>query len=76
MALGEKTLHHHSFTNGGAVAFADDEQAPLAEAVRVTADEGATLTHQEHAPITFPKGDYESLKQVEYTPQELRRVAD
>lgn len=75
LALGERTGHHHSFTDGGAVAFADDETAPLAEAIRVTAD-SAILTHQEHSPITFPKGDYESLKQVEYTPAELRRVAD
>lgn len=75
LALGEVSGHHHSFTEGGAVAFADDEKAPLAEAVRVTAPE-APLTHQEHETIVFPKGDYESLKQMEYTPQALRNVAD
>lgn len=76
LALGEKTFHHHSFTDGGAVAFADDEAAPLADAIKVIANEGATLTHQEHSAITFPKGNYESLKQVEYTPEALRNVAD
>lgn len=75
LALGEKTFHHHSFTDGGAVAFADDERATLADAVQVTAPE-APLTHQEHETIVFPKGDYESLKQVEYTPEALRNVAD
>lgn len=75
LALGEKTGHHHTFTEGGAVGFADDEQARIVDAVRVEADE-ATLAHQEHSPITFPKGNYESLKQVEYTPEAIRRVAD
>ena len=75
LALGEVSGHHHTFRDGGAVAFADDEQAVTADHVRVTADE-AVLTHEEHAPITFPKGDYESLKQVEDTGAEVRRVAD
>lgn len=75
LALGEKTGHHHSFTDGGAVAFADDETARLADAVSVTAPE-APLTHQEHSTIVFPKGDYESLKQVEYTPEALKPVTD
>ncbi len=75
LALGEKTGHHHTFSEGGAVAFADDEQAPIADAVRVTAPE-APLTHQEHETITFPKGDYESLKQVEDSGAEVRPVVD
>ncbi len=75
LAFGEVSHHHHSFRDGGAVAFADDEKAPLADAIRVTADE-ATLTHEEHSPITFPKGDYESLKQVEDTGAEVRPVQD
>lgn len=72
LALGERTGHHHSF-GAGAVAFADEGE--LAESVRVEA-ETATLTHQEHEPITFPRGNYESLKQVEYTPEEIKRVTD
>jgi hypothetical protein len=75
LALGERTGHHHTFTEGGAIAFADDELAATADYVRVTAPE-APLTHQEHETIVFPKGDYESLKQMEYTPAKLKRVAD
>ena len=75
LALGEKTGHHHTFCDGGAVGFADDEQSPTADTIRVEAD-AATLTHQEHSSITFPKGDYESLKQMEYNPEALRNVAD
>lgn len=75
LALGEVSGHHHSFRDGGAVAFANDEKAPLAEAIRVTADR-AVLTHEEHSPITFPQGDYESLKQVEDQDGEFAQVRD
>ena len=73
LALGERTGHHHTFSDG-AVAFADDEKA-LADFVRVNAPE-APLTHQEHGPIVYPNGDYESLKQVEDTGAEIRPVQD
>lgn len=74
LAYGEKTGHHHTFSEGGAVGFADDEKG-LAEFIEVTAPE-APLTHQEHDTITYPKGGYESLKQVEDTEAEVRQVAD
>lgn len=76
IALGETTGHHHSFRGGGTVGFADEENTPLADFVQVTDPEGATLTHEEHEAITFPAGDYESLKQVEDTEEEVRRVQD
>lgn len=75
LALGETTGHWHGFRDGGAVGFADDEKAPTVDFVRVTANQ-STLTHEEHSPITFPKGDYESLKQVEDTSEEVRPVQD
>lgn len=75
LALGEVSGHHHTFRDGGAVGFADDEKAPTVDFVRVTANQ-STLTHEEHSPITFPKGDYESLKQVEDTSEEVRPVQD
>lgn len=74
LAYGEKTGHHHTFSEGGAVGFADDEKA-LADFVRVEEPQ-APLTHQEHSTITYPKGDYESLRQVEDTSEEVRPVAD
>jgi hypothetical protein len=73
LALGETTGHHHTF-EGGATCYADDEVS-LAEFVRV--DEAlANLTHQEHATIPIPKGNYEKLYQVEDTSREITRVAD
>jgi|ERR1019366_781361 hypothetical protein len=73
LALGETTGHHHTFESG-ATCYADDEVS-LAEFVQVAAAL-ATLTHQEHAPIALPTGNYEKLYQVEDTSQEVRRVAD
>lgn len=75
LALGEVSGHHHTFRDGGAIAFADDEEAVTATHVSVTADR-SVLTHEEHEAITFPKGDYESLKQVEDTGAEVRQVLD
>lgn len=38
----------------------------------------AQLTHDEHAMMIFPKGNYRSYNQVEYNPfsQEVQRVFD
>lgn len=73
LAYGEKTGHHHTF-GGGAVGFADEEKA-LADFVKVESP-AADLNHQEHSTIVYPKGDFESLKQVEDTSEEIRPVAD
>ena len=38
--------------------------------------EPVTLRHEEHTEHTIPPGIYKQPTQVEYTPAELRRVAD
>jgi hypothetical protein len=43
--------------------------------LEVTANE-ATLVHDEHSPVKLPHGTYEIRIQREYTPKEIRRVAD
>lgn len=73
LALGEVTGHHHSISFG-AIGYADDEKA-LAEYFEIKGA-SADLTHQEHDTITIPKGKYRKIIQVEYTPQEIRNVAD
>jgi hypothetical protein len=35
-----------------------------------------TLTHEEHAPIVLPPGDYRVVRQREYTPMAPRYVSD
>jgi hypothetical protein len=36
----------------------------------------SVLSHQEHGPITIPAGNFEVIIQREYTPEEIRNVAD
>ena len=36
----------------------------------------ATLVHEEHGPITLPRGDYRVWRQREYAPREIRIVRD
>jgi hypothetical protein len=38
--------------------------------------ETATIVHEEHGPVTVPRGGYLVRIQREYSPQEIRRVAD
>jgi hypothetical protein len=40
------------------------------------AAEGISIVHDEHAPIALPPGDYEVVRQREYSPEEIRNVAD
>lgn len=71
LARGEATGHHHSV---------DAQQARLCQVkqqmfLMVTA-RMLQLIHQEHAPLAIPEGIYEVIRQREYTPAEIRRVAD
>lgn len=71
LAEGEVTGHAHVI-----------EATPLVEAksmagqlfLRVGGD--VQVRHEEHAWITLPAGEYQVIKQVEYTPRELVRVRD
>lgn len=38
--------------------------------------ETATIVHEEHGPVTLPRGGYVIRIQREYSPQEIRRVVD
>jgi len=38
--------------------------------------ESATIVHEEHGPVTLPRGGYAVRIQREYSPQEIRRVVD
>lgn len=39
-------------------------------------EEGVRIIHEEHAPIILPHGDYEVIRQREYSPEAIRNVAD
>jgi len=75
LALGEATGHHHRF-----------EFVDTSESVRLFQTDGGArylhvlepsdLKHEEHSTARVPVGKYFLPSQVEYTPAELRRVAD
>jgi hypothetical protein len=71
LAEGEVTGHSHQITEGEAELY--EHEGTLFLRVK---SEKALLTHEEHEEIVLPKGDYEINKQVEYSPEGWRYVAD
>lgn len=77
LALGEVTGHAH------AISVAEhpevERYATTADAVEAwlrVGPAGATVRHEEHAPIALTEGVYHVLQQVEYSPAAIRNVAD
>lgn len=75
LAYGEITGHAHAIADVQAEGLAH-ERVTEVEFLRVLAEAGVELRHEEHATITLPKGDYRIKRQREYTPFGERRVAD
>ena len=73
LAVGEATGHHHTITEGDAVLYEDNGILYL----HVESD-SATLTHQEHKPITIEKGDYEIgiVREYLHFEEEAKKVVD
>ncbi len=72
LAKGELTGHAHRIEDRG-VAELFRQQGTLF--LRVTG-ECATVTHEEHGPISLEQGTYRVWIQREYSPEEIRRVVD
>lgn len=69
---GEVTGHQHIANgNGVVVQLVEDTKY-------IHAPNGATITHQEHNPITLPPGEYSVWRQREYNPylEAIRYVQD
>lgn len=72
LAEGEITGHAHRLTRpDSAEVYVNRGQLYL----NVSGDT-ATVEHEEHKPITVPRGVYEVRIQREYSPREIRRVVD
>jgi hypothetical protein len=70
---GEATGHIHRL--------ADVKAAKVLEVgekmyLSVTAEGGVSIVHEEHESLVLPAGDYEVIRQREYSPSEIRNVAD
>lgn len=70
IAEGEVTGHAHRVTGGKAELYQDGDTLFL------HVEEDATITHEEHKPLTLPVGDYGIKIQREYEPEGWRYVAD
>jgi hypothetical protein len=72
LAYGEITGHSHRIADPEAAEFFELDGIIF---MKVMA-ESTTVVHEEHKPITLPRGTYRVWQQREYTPQEIRRVVD
>lgn len=73
LAYGEATGHHHAIADIGVEMF---EVAEAAERWLRVGAKGVVVTHEEHGAVVLPAGDYIVELPEEYSPQEIRRVAD
>ena len=72
LAEGEVTGHAHRIEDAAKAELYDCGTGLY---MRVSAD-GVRILHEEHAPIVLPPGDYSIEIQREYSPAEIRNVAD
>lgn len=77
LAYGEVTGHAHAFYGGRVTMYRDDALARTFLRIEAgPSGEGQDLKHEEHSTIAVPPGDYEVIRQREYSPEEIRQVAD
>jgi hypothetical protein len=79
LAHGEVTGHAHAYDKRHVAMYRDDGAGSAFVTVNAdpaTGHGGADLTHEEHSAIKTPTGDYEVIRQREYSPEMIRNVAD
>ncbi len=70
LAYGEVTGHAHAVSTAHASMYRVNDTNYL------VAEPGATLVHEEHSAIVLEPGVYRVVRQREYSPREVRFVAD
>lgn len=79
LAHGEVTGHAHAIVGDGRKSKEMTVQAQSAPLVvsQLEIDEALTmLRHEEHATAKLPRGEYQVIRQREYSPEAIRNVAD
>ena len=71
LAEGEATGHAHAFVEDDV----EEYEAKGERYIRIVSSP-RLLRHEEHAPIEVPAGWWKLRRQREYSPEEIRRVAD
>jgi hypothetical protein len=74
LAHGEVTGHAHIIKATSAALFRDPKLTAVF--MTVSGNVPVALEHEEHETIMIPPGDYQIIRQREYSPQEIRSVAD
>ena len=74
LAYGETTGHAHAIDDAPPAVKPKLWDAGAERFLQVV--EKTALKHEEHAPVELPPGNYQIIGQVEYAPEEIRRVAD
>ena len=74
LAHGEVTGHAHAIGRREAVMFRDSVGG--AGTFIKVGDKGAQVKHEEHSTIALAPGNYEIVRQREYSPEAIRNVAD
>ena len=74
LAHGEVTGHAHAIKDRHAALFRDPKLAAIF--MHVSGNFPVALEHEEHDTVNVPPGDYEIIRQREYSPQAIRYVAD
>jgi len=69
---GEITGHSHRLAEPDTAELWERHGAMFIDVVT----EAATVIHEEHRPITLPRGIYKVWQQREYTPRAIRTVID
>lgn len=69
---GQVLVQHPKF---GVMQFAVDD-VTVRDGVAEIDGEFALLKHDEHTAQAVPAGNYQNIRQREYSPEEIRRVAD
>jgi hypothetical protein len=78
LAEGEATGHAHVILGEKASLYSVIDSSDVEEMRQrfLLVEEQVEVLHEEHATITVPPGVYEIVRQREYSPEEIRRVAD
>jgi hypothetical protein len=74
LAHGEVTGHAHTISDKRAALFRDPKL--MAVFMHVSGDAPVALEHDEHDRIMIPPGNYQVIRQREYSPESIRQVAD
>lgn len=72
LAYGEVTGHAHAIYDLDSV----DVFVTSTGMMYLKVSKDAALQHEEHGTITLPPGNYERTIQREYSPEQIRNVAD